>query len=264
MARKFFADIDMQSVSKITNLPDATQPGDAVRFSQLNAAFEGLATKDNVRVKSTGNVNIAAPGASMNGVTLASQDRALLGDQTLPAENGIYVWNGASTPMTRALDASTFDELESAVVSIDEGAVNAQTTWRQTAVNGTIGVTAITWIPFGTSAPSASETTPGVAEVATQAEADGGIDDARFITPLKLKNSALLLRKKEFDVGDGSALSFTCSHNLGTRGVSITVYPNSGDYDDVEPDKRRPSINAVAVAFATAPAANAYRVVVIG
>jgi hypothetical protein len=264
MARKFFANADFQGVSKVINLPSPTAAGDAANKGYVDSAIEGLAPKDNVRVKSTGNVNIAAPGASMNGVTFASQDRALLGDQTLPAENGIYVWNGASTPMTRALDASTFDKLESAVVSIDEGAVNAQTTWRQTAVNGTIDVTAITWIPFGTSAPSASETTAGVAEVATQAEADAGTDDARFITPLKLKNSALLLRKKEFDVGDGSTLSFTCSHNLGTRAVSITVYPNSGDYDDVEPDKRRPSINAVAVVFATAPATNAYRVVVIG
>jgi len=125
MPRKFFTDIDMQSVSKVTNLPAGTAAGDAVNVSQLNAAIEGLSTKDSVRVKSTGNVNIASPGASLNGVTFASQDRVLLGDQTLPAENGIYVWNGAATPMTRALDASTFDELESAVVSVDEGTVNA-------------------------------------------------------------------------------------------------------------------------------------------
>jgi hypothetical protein len=264
MARKFFADIDMQSASKVTNLPAGTAPGDAVNLSQLNAAIEGLAPKDNVRVKSTGNVNIASPGASMNGVTFASQDRALLGDQTLATENGIYVWNGAATPMTRALDANTFDELESAVVSIDEGATNAQTTWRQTAVNGTIGVTAITWIPFGTSAPSASETTAGIAEIATQPEVDAGTDDSRIITALKLKNYSGLLKKVSANIGDGSATTFTLTHNLNTRDVIVRVFPNSGQFDDVEVDVQRTSVNAVALVFASVISSNAYRVVVIG
>lgn len=264
MPRKFLTDIDMQSVSKVTNLPAGTAAGDAVNVSQLNAAIEGLSTKDSVRVKSTGNVNIASPGASLNGVTFASQDRVLLGDQTLPAENGIYVWNGAATPMTRALDASTFDELESAVVSVDEGTVNAQTTWRQTAVNGTIGTTAVTWIPFGTSSPAASEVTAGVAELATQAEADAGTDDTRIVTALKLANLAGRLRKVSANIGDGSATTFTVTHNLNTRDVIVRLFPNSGQYDDVEVDVQRTSVNAVTLVFATAPATNTYRVVVIG
>jgi hypothetical protein len=264
MARKFFTDIDMQSVSKIVNLPAGTAAGDAVNLSQLNAAIEGLATKDNVRVKSTGNVNIAAPGAALNGVTFASQDRVLLGDQTLATENGIYVWNGAATTMTRALDANTFDELESAVVSVDEGTTNAQTTWRQTAVNGTIGVTAITWIPFGTSAPSASETTAGIAEIATQAEADAGTDDSRIITALKLKNYSGLIKKVSGNIGDGSAATYTVTHNLNTRDVIVRVFPNSGEYDDVEVDVQRTSVNAITLVFASVITSNAYRVVVIG
>ena len=264
MPRKFLTDIDMQSVSKVTNLPAGTAAGDAVNVSQLNAAIEGLSPKDSVRVKSTGNVNIASPGASLNGVTFASQDRALLGDQTLPAENGIYVWNGATTPMTRALDASTFDELESAVVSVDEGTVNAQTTWRQTAVNGTIGTTAVTWIPFGTSSPAASEVTAGVAELATQAEVDAGTDDTRIVTSLKLSNLAGRVRKVSANIGDGSATTFTVTHNLNTRDVIVRLFPNSGQYDDVEVDVQRTSVNAVTLVFATAPATNAYRVVVIG
>jgi hypothetical protein len=264
MARKFFTDIDMQSESKVTNLRAGTAAGDAVNLSQLNAAIEGLAPKDNVRVKSTGNVNIASPGASLNGVTLASQDRVLLGDQTLATENGIYVWNGAATPMTRALDANTFDKLESAVVSVDEGTTNAQTTWRQTAVNGTIGVTAITWIPFGTNAPSASETTPGVAEIATQPEVDAGTDNSRIVTPETLKNYSRLLKKVSANIGDGSATTYTVTHNFNTRDVIVRVFPNSGEYDDVEVDVQRTSVNAVALVFATAPATNAYRVAVIG
>lgn len=264
MARKFFTEIDMQSVSKVINLPAGTAAGDAVNLSQLNAAIEGLSSKDNVRVKSTGNVNIVVPGASLNGVTLASQDRVLLGDQTLATENGIYVWNGATTPMTRALDANTFDELESAVVSIDEGATNAQTTWRQTAVNGTIGVTAITWIPFGTNAPSASENTAGIAEIATQPEVDAGTDNSRIVSPQTLKNYSGLLKKVSANIGDGSALTYAVTHNLNTRDVIVRVFPNSGEYDDVEVDVQRTSVNTVTLVFASAVGANAYRVAVVG
>lgn len=53
------------------------------------------------------NVNLAAPGAVINGVTMAVGMRFLVVDQTLSEENGIYVWNGAAVPATRATDANT-------------------------------------------------------------------------------------------------------------------------------------------------------------
>jgi hypothetical protein len=263
MSRKFFTDIDMQSVSKIVNVPSPAEAGDAVPKSYVDSAIEGLAWKDSCRVATQANLSIASPGATIDGITMASQDRVLVRAQTAGAENGIYVWNGASTAMTRSLDCSTFDELEQAVASIEEGS-SAGTTYRQTTANGTLGTTAVAWAVFGTSAPSASETTAGVAEVATQAETDGGLDDARFITSLKLKNYSGLLRKVSANIGDGSATTYTVTHNLNTRDVAVRVFPNSGQFDDVETDVQRTSVNAVAVVFATAPATNAYRVVVIG
>ena len=263
MARKFFTDIDMQSASKITNLPAATQPGDAVRFSQLNAAIEGLAWKDSCRVATQANLSIATPGATIDGVTMASQDRVLVRANTAGAENGIYVWNGAAVALTRSLDADNFDELEQAVVSIEEGA-STGTTYRQTAVNGIIGTTAVAWTVFGTSAPAASENTSGIAELATQAETDAGTDDLRIVTPLKLTNWSGRIKKFSQNIGDGSALTYTVTHSLNTRDVIVRVFPNSGQFDDVEVDVQRTSVNAVALVFATAPATNAYRVVVIG
>lgn len=53
------------------------------------------------------NINLAAPGAVINGVTMAAGMRFLAVDQTLPAENGIYIWNGAAVPATRSTDADT-------------------------------------------------------------------------------------------------------------------------------------------------------------
>jgi len=263
MARKFFTDIDLQSTSKVVNVPAPTAAGDAVPKSYVDSAIEGLSWKDSARVGTQSNLNLSSPGSTIDGVTMASQDRVLVRNQSTQSQNGIYVWNGSAVAMTRSLDASTFAELEQAIITVEEG-TDAGTTWRQTQVNGTIDSSNVLFTSFGASSPAASETTAGIAEIATQAEVDAGTDDARIITPLKLANWSGRLRKVSSSVGDGSATSYTVTHNLNTRDVVVRVFPNSGQYDDVEVDVQRTSVNAVAVVFATAPASNAYRVVVLG
>lgn len=263
MARKFFTDLDLQSTSKVINLPSPVNAGDAVSKSYVDSVIEGLAWKDSCRVATQANLNLSSPGATIDGITMASQDRVLVRSQTTTADNGIYVWNGSAVAMTRALDASTFAELEQAVTTVEEG-TSAGTTYRQDQVNGTLGSSTISWVTFGTSAPAASETTSGIAELATQAETDAGTDDARIVTPLKLANWSGRLRKVSTNVGDGSATSYTVTHNLNTRDVIVRVFPNSGQYDDVEVDVQRTGVNTVAVVFASAPSSNAYRVVVLG
>jgi hypothetical protein len=263
MARKFFTDIDLQSASKVVNVPTPTAAGDAVPKSYVDSAVEGLAWKDSARVGTQSNINLSSPGATIDGITMASQDRVLVRNQSTQSQNGIYVWNGASTALTRSLDASTFAELEQATITVEEGS-DAGTTWRQTQVNGTIDSSNVLFTSFGSSSPAASETTSGIAELATQAEVDTGTDDARIITPLKLANWSGRLRKISTSIGDGSATSYVVTHNLNTRDVIIRVFPNSGEYDDVEVDVQRTSTTTATLVFATAPASNAYRVVVIG
>ena len=263
MARKVLTDLDFNSVSKVTNLPTPTASGDAVPKSYVDSAIEGLAWKDSVRVSTQSNVNVSSPGATVDGITMASLDRVLVRNQTTQAENGIYVWNGSASAMTRALDANTFAELEQAITTVEEG-TDAGTAFRQTQVNGTLGSSSVLWTSFGTAAPTASETTSGIAELATQAETDAGTDDLRIVTPLKLANWSGRLRKYAVSIGDGSATSYTITHSLNTRDVIVRVFPNSGQYDDVEVDVQRPSTTTCTLVFATAPASNAYRVVVLG
>jgi hypothetical protein len=263
MARKFFTDIDLQSTSKVINVPTPSAAGDAVPKSYVDSAIEGLAWKDSARVGTQSSINLSSPGSTIDGVTMASQDRVLVRNQSTQSENGIYVWNGSAVAMTRSLDASTFAELEQAIITVEEG-TDAGTTWRQTQVNGTIDSSNVLFTSFAAAAPAASETTAGIAEIATQAEVDAGTDDARIITPLKLANWSGRLRKVSTDVGDGSNTSYTVTHNLNTRDVVVRLFPNSGQYDDVEVDVQRTGVNTVAVVFATAPASNAYRVVVLG
>ena len=263
MARKFFTDLDLQSVSKVINVPTPTAAGDAVPKSYVDSAVEGLAWKDSARVGTQSNINLASPGATIDGITMVSQDRVLVRNQSTQSQNGIYVWNGAATALTRSLDASTFAELEQAIITVEEG-TDAGTTWRQTQINGVIDTNNVIFSSFAAAAPAASETTAGIAEIATQAEVDAGTDDARIITPLKLATWSGRIRKYAASFGDGSATSYVITHNFNTRDVTVVVFPNSGTYDNVEVDVGRTSVNEVTLVFATAPTSNAYRVVVIG
>jgi hypothetical protein len=262
MARKIFTDFDFQSVSKVVNLPTPSATGDAVPKSYVDSLVEGLAWKDSCRVATQSNLNLAAPGATVDGITMVSGDRMLVRSQTTTTENGIYVWNGAASAATRSLDASTFPELEQAVTTIEEG-TSAAATYRQDQINGTIGSSAVSWTAFGTSAPAASETTAGITELATQGEVDAGTDDLRIVTPLKLATWSGRIKKYSVSIGDGSATSYTVTHNLNSLDVAVTVFANSGG-DEVITDVTHATVNTLTVVFATAPSSNAYRVVVVG
>jgi len=264
MAKPILSDLDFNNLARILNLPAPTSDNEPARLADLKAAIEGIAWKDNVRVASTANVDLAAPGASMDAIALAAGDRVLLKDQTDASQNGIRIWNGAAVAMTRALDASTSDELESAVVTVDEGTANGGSSWRQTQVNFDLETDDVIWTAFGTTAPAASESTAGLAEIATQTETDAGADDSRYITALKLANWAGRKLKYSAAVGDGSATSITLTHNLGTRDVSVSLYQASGVYADVLCDVERPSTNSVTLKFAEAPTASQYRAVILG
>jgi hypothetical protein len=257
MGKQIHVDHDFQGGAKITGLPQSTAAGQPVVHEQLTSALEAIAWKANVRVSTQGNINLASPGASINGISMNAGERFLARLQTSASENGIYVWNGASTTATRAPDASTFTELEKATVTVEEGA-DAGVSYRQTQVNGTLGSTDILWVTFGTAAGAASEGAAGIAEIATQAETDGGTDDARIITPLKLKTSPHAKRKAIATLGDGSGTQFDITHNFGTKDV-IAQLRLASDDAVIEAAIRNLDANTTRINFATAPASNAIK-----
>jgi hypothetical protein len=254
--------LDFADVAGIKNLIAPVDPHDAVRLVDLNSAVEGLSWKDSVRVSTQGNINLAAPGASIDSIAMVVGDRFIARVQTAGEENGIYIWNGAAVPATRSLDASTSDELEQAVVVVEEG-TSAGATYRQTAVNFILDTDPVAWTTFGTAAGAASESSAGILELATQAETDAGTDDARAITPLKLATWSGRKLKGAVDIGDNSATSFIITHNFNTRDVHVAVYRNSGNYDEVAVEIRHTSVNTVTIVFAAAPTTNQFRVVAI-
>lgn len=262
MAKKIFTDFDFQSVSKVINLPTPSGSGDAATKAYVDSLVEGLAWKDSCRVATQSNINLSSPGATIDGISMVSQDRVLVRSQTTASQNGIYVWNGSAVAMTRSLDANTFAELEQAVTTIEEG-TSAGTSYRQDQVNGTIDSSTVTWQTFGISAPSASTTTAGVVRLATQTEVNTGTDATIAVTPSTLASWSGRVKKYATSIGDGSATSYTVTHNLASLDVNVTVFNNSTG-DEVITDVTHATTNTLTIVFASAPASNAYRVVVIG
>lgn len=262
MGKQIHTDLDFQGGAKVTGLPASSAAGEPVVHEQLQAAIEGVAWKDSVRVSAPGNINLSSPGASVDGVSMSAGDRVLLPNQSSAPENGIYIWNGAAVAMTRALDASTFAELEAAVVTVEEG-TSAGASYRQTQVNGVIGTNNIVWTAFGASAGAASESTAGIVELATTAETNTGSDNTRAVTPAGLAASNHAKKKYAADFGDASATQFDFTHNFGTLDVIVrAVLKSTGE--DIECAIRRTDTNTVRLNLASAPGSNAMRVIIIG
>jgi hypothetical protein len=71
-------------------------------------------------------------------------------------------------------------------------------------------------------------------------------------------------RKFAGNIGDGSALTYAVAHNLGTKDVTVQLFENSADYNQIEADVQHTSANTVTIKFASAPSLNEYRVVIVG
>jgi hypothetical protein len=263
MSKSVLTNLDFNNQARAVGLLDPVAAQDAATKAYVDNAIEGLAWKDSARVATQANVNLASPGASVDGVTMAIGDRVLVAAQTTASENGIYVWNGAAVAMTRAVDASTFPELEQAITTVEEG-TSAGVSYRQTAVNGTLGSTSVAWTVFGQASAAASTGTAGVIALATQSEVDAGAVTNKAVVPSTLAASVWAKKKFSANYGDGSQTQYTITHNLGTRDVQVVVYRNSTPWDEVLVDVERDTVNTVVIRHAGAPALNSYRVVVIG
>ena len=93
----------------------------------VDSIAQGLHWKDSVVCATTGNGVLASAyenGDAVDGVTLATNDRILIKDQTAGAENGIYIVQASGAPQ-RAADMNAGGEFVGAAMFVREGTVNA-------------------------------------------------------------------------------------------------------------------------------------------
>jgi len=140
---------------KITGLADPAAATDAATRGYVDSVAQGLDVKASCLVATTADITLASPGAvTIDGIYSATDftagtTRILVKDQSAPAENGIYIWQGPSSAMTRSADANTWDELVGAFTFVERGTANADSGWVCTVnAGGTLGSTAVTWVKF--------------------------------------------------------------------------------------------------------------------
>lgn len=263
MSRKLLTGADLSN-QKIINLADGTAATDAVTKQQLDAAIRGLDWKQSVRAASTTNVTLASPGASMDGVTLASGDRVLLKDQSTASQNGIYTWSAAGSALVRATDADSNAEVTGGMaVTVTEGTVNADRMYVLTTNDAiVVDTTALAFAQLGGGGATYS--------------AGNGLQNASNTFSILLDSGSGLLvagtglkidpaytgLAKRFSQDVATTATSTVTHNLGSSDVVVAVRDKTtGEF--VECDVFVASANTVTLTFATAPTTGQYRVTVV-
>ena len=260
---KIMNGLDLQS-QKIIALADPSANTDAANKQYVDNVARGLVWKAPVRAASTTTITTTAPGATIDGVTLAANDRVLLKNQTAAAENGIWLWNGAAVALSRAVDADGAGELApGTAVTITEGTVNGDKVFMITSDTAiTVGTTSQTWgqLGGGTTYTAGNGIAIAAGVVSAVAVASGGVQVVAGGIQL---DASIAARKFSANVGNGAATVIALAHNLGTQDVTVTVREVSSQAG-VLVDWVATDVNTVTLTFAIAPASNAYRAAVVG
>ena len=130
----------------ITNVADPVNTQDAATKGFVEATSQGLDVKDSCVAATTGNITISTAlnnGDTLDGVTLSTNDRVLVKDQSTASQNGIYVVG--SSP-ARAADLAAGADAAGFFTFVEQGTVNADngfvcTSNKGSAVVGTNNLT---------------------------------------------------------------------------------------------------------------------------
>ena len=193
---------------KITNLADPTADNDAANKAYVDGVAQGLDVKDSCKVATTANITIATAlnnGDTLDGITLVTNDRVLVKDQSNAVENGIYVVG--SSP-ARADDLAAGADAAGFFTFIEQG-TNAENGFVCTSDKGSasVGSDALTIAQFSG---------------AGQVIAGNGLDKSGNTLSVDLKsNGGLVIESTEIAV-DLSASSITGTLAVSDGGTGST------------------------------------------
>lgn len=291
------ADLDGQ---RITNVGDPSGSTDAANKQYVDGVARGLNWHDHVRAIPTASITISSPGSTADGVTLAANDRLLLINQSTGSQNGLWVWNGAASALTRPTDYSAAQVFTkgSVTVTVTEGTVSADRVYTM-STDGTVTVdtTATTWAQVGgaatyvagdglTESPSFTfnvnagtglETSSDALRIAASAAGaglTGGAGSALAVgagTGITVNaddvavNTTVVARKFSQSIGaitGGSPVTIT--HGLGNQDVIVAVREASSPTNYAYPTITFVDTNSITLTFANSYSTGTYRVIVVG
>lgn len=117
---------------------------------RLFAKSQSINWKEHVRIASTANIDLssASDPNPIDGVTLNTDQRILLKDQTILAENGIYVAVDAEDPTTwvRSADMNQPTQFATSTINVDEGTINSLSQWYETEFISVVDTTDVIFL----------------------------------------------------------------------------------------------------------------------
>ena len=194
---------------KITNLATPTADGDAASKSYVDGVSQGLDVKDSCVAATTANITISTAlnnGDTLDGVSLSTNDRVLVKDQSTASENGIYIVG--SSP-ARADDLAAGADAAGFFTFVEQGTVNADNGFVCTSNKGSavVGTNNLTIAQFSG---------------AGQITAGDGLDKSANTLSVDLKsNGGIVIESTEMAV-DLSASSITGTLAVGDGGTGAT------------------------------------------
>lgn len=261
------SNLDINGV-RLVNVANPAAPGDAATKSYVDNARAGISVKDPVRVVAQGNVNLASPGPSIDGVALNDGDRFLAPAQNSGNEIGIYVWNGATNPATRASDtANAGDVVDGSMVAVAEG-TDANHQYIQTAgASGAPGSWTQSWVIF-TMGGQTYTAGNGLTISGTQFSIDGPVSIANGGTGAATASAARAnLGAVTKFAADCAAMSagvvYTVAHGLNSTDVGVWL-KTTADNRVIEIDWATTDANTVSLYPDMSFSAGQVRVLVIG
>ena len=251
---------------RITAVATPLTGSDAANKDYADALISTGNNKGTARAAATGDVFLAAPGAVMDGVTLSSSSNAdivLLSAQAIGSQNGLYIFNGATSPLTRATNADISAEVKSGLfIFVSEGTSNGSNGFTLITPNPIVlGTTALNF----TQTSGAGQITAGNGLTKTGNTLNAGAGVGILTNPDDIAiDTSVVARKYQQTIGDGTANPITITHGLGNPTPTWSMSQVSSPFIGVTPPVAFPTANTVTFTFSAAPTTNQYRVTLIG